>query len=184
MPDPRLIAAARALLENVTPLTFDCGTLCGHKCCTDFAPNVGVYLIPGEIELFDGSEDFLNWKRHSTKFYDFAPSWDKHKHVWLMQCHKLCDREKRPFECRTYPLAPYLGESGLEMRYAPWAYGVCPLADTYPMEGLQPAFIAAAQAAWELLVQDPEMLDHVRWLTEQFDAGEFDPPVTPVGGTD
>lgn len=172
MADPRLLAAARAILADVTPLPFDCGTLCGHRCCTDFAPNVGVYLLPGEIELFDGSEDWLSWKLHNTRDYEFAPAWEKHRHIWFMQCHRLCQREKRPFECRTYPLVPYLHPDGtLEMRYAPWAYGVCPLADRYPLAALQPAFVEAARRAWELLLQDPDLLDHVRWLTAEMDAG-------------
>lgn len=169
--DPRLLAEARALLAGVTPLPFDCGTLCGHRCCTDFAPNVGVYLLPGEIDLFDGSEDWLTWQRHSPKKYEFAPAWDKFKHVPFIQCHRLCDRERRPFECRTYPLVPYLRAGGeLEMRYSPWAAGVCPLAATYPLAGLQPEFVAAARQAWTVLMQDPDLAAHVRWLSAQMDA--------------
>jgi hypothetical protein len=172
--DQKLIEEARRILADVTPLEIDCGTLCGNKCCKDpdGAPDpdtqVGVYLIPGELPLFDGSEDWIEWSFHSTKDYDFAPSWAKHEHIPFMMCHKLCRREKRPFECRTYPLQPFLHDDGrLEMRYAPWAEGECPLTER-PLSALSPAFVAAAHKAWTVLMQDPELLDHVRWLTAQF----------------
>lgn len=175
MADPKLIAEARRILEQETPLAFDCGTLCGHKCCTDFAPGVGVYLIPGELALYDGSEDWMTFDHHSTEEYEFAPSWEAiHPSVPFMKCHSLCRREGRPFECRTYPLVPFLQEDGqLEMRYAPWAQGVCPLTERYTLEQLQPSFVEAAHRAWSLLMQDPEMLDHIQWLTGQLKAAEL-----------
>lgn len=170
--DLRLIEEARRLLADVTPLPFDCGTLCGHKCCTDFAPNEGIYLIPGELPLFDGSEDFTSWQFHRTDEYEFAPSWERRfDAVPFLQCKKLCDREKRPFECRTYPLLPYLHPDGrLEMRYSFLAEGLCPLVNQYTIDQLDPAFVAAAKQAWELLLQDAAMREHVQWLSEQYDA--------------
>ncbi len=168
MANTELIEKARAVLAKVTPLAFDCGTLCGHKCCTDFEPGVGVYLIPGELPLFDGTEDWINWQFHRTDEYDFAPSWGKHRQIPFMQCTKLCQREKRPFECRTYPLVPFLQEDGdLVMRYSPWAMGVCPLTERYQLTELLPEFVTAAREAWLILMEDPEMLDHVRWVSEQ-----------------
>jgi len=177
MVDLRLIAAARELLADVTPLPFDCGTLCGHRCCTDFAPNEGVYLIPGELPLFDGTETFTSWQFHRTDEYEFAPSWQRRfDAVPFLQCTRLCDRTKRPFECRTYPLLPYLRPDGtLEMRYSFLAKGLCPLPERYRVDELNPAFVAAARRAWELLMQDEAMREHVQWLTAQFDALELPP---------
>jgi hypothetical protein len=185
MADLKLIEEARRILADVTPLEFDCGTLCGNKCCTDYGPagdtEYGVYLIPGELELYDGQEAWCKWTAHSTAAYDFAPSWEKHGSVPYMMCHKLCNRDRRPFECRTYPLAPFLQEDGrLEMKYAPWACGVCPLTERYQVADLRPAFVAAAAQAWTVLLQDPEMLDHVKWLTEQIRAFEELPHTAPV----
>lgn len=166
--DTKLIERARAILSAHTPLAFDCGTLCGHKCCTDFEPGVGVYLIPGELPLFDGTEDWINWSFHRTDQYEFAPSWQQHRQIPFMVCTSLCRREKRPFECRMYPLVPFLGEDGdLQMRYSPFAHGVCPLTERYRLDQLQPEFVAAAREAWLVLMEDPELLDHVRWLSEQ-----------------
>lgn len=174
MADKRLLEQARTILADVTPLDFDCGTLCGHLCCTDFEPDVGVYLLPGELDFFDGDEPWATFKFHRTKEYEFAPSWQHHKKIPFLRCTSLCDREKRPFECRTYPLVPYLHEDGrLEMRYSPFARGVCPLTEQYRLDQLNPAFVEAARQAWNLLLADPEMLDHVRWLTRQLQAAEL-----------
>ncbi|HYG59158.1 MAG TPA: hypothetical protein VD902_13945 [Symbiobacteriaceae bacterium] len=175
MADTKRIEQARLMLEHATPLTFDCGTLCGHKCCKDdgFQPDqdIGVYLIPGELPLFDGTEDWLTWQFHSVQDYDFAPSWEHHGQIPFMQCQKLCRREKRPLECRTYPLQPLLHENGrLEMVYAPWATGFCPLTERYRVDELNPAFVEAAHKAWSLLLEEPEMQDHVRWLSDQIRA--------------
>lgn len=170
MADIKRIEEARRILADETPLPFDCGSLCGHLCCKDFAPNVGVYLIPGELPLFDGTEEWATFDFHSTEDYEFAPSWESHGQIPFLKCTGLCanERDKRPFECRTYPLVPYLHEDGsLEMRYAPWALGVCPLTERYTLAQLRPEFIKAAHHAWEVLTADPEMRDHVRWLTKQ-----------------
>jgi hypothetical protein len=170
MADIKLIEEARRILADETPLEFDCGTLCGNLCCKDYAPDVGVYLIPGELPLFDGTEEWATFDFHSTRGYDFAPSWKHHRQIPFLRCTGLCsqERHKRPFECRTYPLLPYLHADGqLEMRFSPWAQGVCPLTERYKVEELRPAFVAAAQRAWTVLLRDPEMLDHVQWLTQQ-----------------
>lgn len=172
MVDPKLIAAARALLADITPLAFDCGTLCGHKCCTDFGPNEGIYLLPGELPMFDGTEDFTSWQFHRTDEYEFAPTWEeRYDALPFLQCTKLCDREKRPFECRTYPLMPYLHPDGrLEMRFSFLADGICPLPERYELSELQPAFVRACTDAWAILIQDAAMREHVQWLSQQFDA--------------
>lgn len=187
MADLKLIEAARQLLADVTPLDFDCGTLCGHRCCvaqpTEEGVEYGVYLIPGELPLFDGSEDWLTWQFHATSDQDFAPSWEKHGQIPFMVCHSLCRREKRPFECRTYPLVPYLhGDGAVEMRYAPWAEEewFCPLTQRCRVDELNPAFVAACREAWTLLLQDPEMLDHVQWLTAQLKDWAELPHTAPV----
>ncbi|HWI63970.1 MAG TPA: hypothetical protein VNT75_19210 [Symbiobacteriaceae bacterium] len=188
MANVKLIEEARRILDDVTPLAFDCGTLCGQKCCTsesaDPDEELGVYLIPGELPLFDGSEDWLSWRFHSTDDFEFAPAWEKHGQIPFMVCHKLCRREKRPFECRTYPLVPLRHDDGrLEMRYAPWSRGFCPLPDRYKVEDLQPEFVTATQKAWSVLLQDPDMLEHVRWLSEQIKAAD-ELPFTPCEDDD
>ena len=40
------------MLENVTPLTVDCGQLCDGACCAVTDEITGMYLFPGEIEMY------------------------------------------------------------------------------------------------------------------------------------
>ena len=39
---------AYALLEELTPLTTDCGAVCGGRCCQESADSEGMLLFPGE----------------------------------------------------------------------------------------------------------------------------------------
>jgi hypothetical protein len=58
--------------------------------------------------------------------------------------------------------------------------GFCPLTQRYRVDELNPAFVAACQEAWTLLLQDPEMLDHVQWLTAQLKDWVELPHTAPV----
>jgi len=59
------------------------------------------------------------------------------------------------------------------MRYSPFAQGVCPLTERYDLDQLNPAFVAATRRAWEVLMADPDMLGHIKYLTEQLKATEL-----------
>ncbi|MGE5672329.1 MAG: hypothetical protein ACM3XM_00375 [Mycobacterium leprae] len=180
MADTKLIAEAWAILGDATPLDFDCGTLCGQKCCTDFLPDVGVYLLPGELPLYDGSEDWAAWQFHSPQEYEFAPSWAHHAHIPFMRCQMLCRREKRPLACRIYPLTPCLSSDGtVDVAFDPFAEGVCPILERFRIDQLRPDFVAAVKKAWTVLCQDPEFLDYVRWVTEQVRAWQELPHLDP-----
>ena len=48
------LLAARAVLEDVTPLKGDCGRVCGGACCEpDEDGKGGMLLFPGEETLYD-----------------------------------------------------------------------------------------------------------------------------------
>ena len=50
------LLAARDLLEQVTPLSTDCGALCGAACCQDSPDEdsvAGMLLFPEEAPLYD-----------------------------------------------------------------------------------------------------------------------------------
>lgn len=84
------IARAMKILDNVTPLKTDCGTLCGGKCCQG-GDHDGMWLIPGE-EKFLKNAAFLNIKDTNDGK--------------VAICSGSCDRELRPFSCRIYPYFP------------------------------------------------------------------------------
>ena len=48
-------------LLDVTPLQFDCGLLCASLCCQEYEPGVGMFLLPGEEQMFTMEEPWLKW---------------------------------------------------------------------------------------------------------------------------
>lgn len=158
------------LLDRVSPLPTDCGALCGAACCNcggdssspeaaDF--DMGIYLLPGEEKLFSRKEDWLKWSVEDPQDYDFPDSW--HGKIYFVRCNcaPFCPREKRPLQCRFFPLAPHLAEDGqlvlircdLELPY------ICPLIEA-KME-LSPSFLKATYTVWRRLIKDPLIYDLV-----------------------
>lgn len=150
------------LLDRVSPLDFDCGTLCGAACCTNGDGDMGIYLLPGEEKIHDRRDGWLTWSRERAQDYDFPPSWSGG--VCFVKCKTppQCPREKRPIQCRTYPLAPHIcGDGELLMVYndidVPYR---CPLIDGEVP--LNDDFVQATQTVWEHLIRDPKIYDLVR----------------------
>ena len=175
----RSYEAIYRFLNRFSPIDGDCGELCGAACClcstepTEDTPSckgddnadhsMGLYLLPGEERIFTGDEDWIQWGSLEADEYDFPDSW--HGRVPFFQCTTAphCPREKRPLQCRTFPLAPHIHEDGmLYLIYSrdPLPYD-CPLissSDRYP---LNENFIKATWRVWSHLVRDPLILDLV-----------------------
>ncbi|HHU18476.1 MAG TPA: hypothetical protein GXZ70_09785 [Clostridiales bacterium] len=158
------------LLNKVSPLSSDCGELCSAACCNcggdaideeglDF--EMGIYLLPGEEKLFSKKETWLKWNVENAEDYEFPDSW-KGK-VYFVRCKTPphCPREMRPLQCRFYPLAPYLTESGdLRLILSPVELPYrCPLIDD--KIPLQRSFIKATYTVWKRLIKDPLIRDLV-----------------------
>lgn len=162
------------LLNDVTPLSVDCGKLCGAICCAEWEKGVGMYLLPGEENMFDRTEEWLTWQEHNTEDYEFCPSW--RGPVYFVRCRGVCPRERRPFACRTFPVTPYLSPDGtLELRLEDAAIPVCPLVRGGDIKLLDRRFLARARLAWEELLKDPLIRDHVEWESRILDSQAVDP---------
>lgn len=161
------------LLDEVTPLYGDCGELCEKLCCTDWEEGVGMYLLPGEEVMFSGNEDWLVFEKHSTEDYEFPPSWEGE--FTFVRCVKPCPREKRPFECRTFPVIPYYDSESdsFELILHPDGIQICPLAKYSQLDELNPEFIETLQEAWSILLTDPLIADDIRYKSALWDQ---DPP--------
>ena len=140
------------LLNRVSPLSTDCGSLCAAACCncggdgtneesTDF--EMGIYLLPGEEKLFTRREPWLKWNMEDAEDYNFPDSW--HGKIYFVRCKTPphCPREMRPLQCRFFPLAPHLTpDNQLALIYSqiklPYE---CPLIKEKRI--LEPAFIKA-----------------------------------------
>jgi hypothetical protein len=159
-----LYIKAYHLLEQVTPLTFDCGTICGRACCHGDEES-GMYLFPSEEELL-----------RSSGFLCLTPTDLKHKDgrpVLLAICPGECERIYRPLSCRIFPLTPYLDMEGkLTVKMDPRAHTLCPLARNVLMEELNPKFIKAVYIISGLLLRDLEAKGFIEVLSRLLDEYE------------
>ena len=95
--------------------------------------------------------------------------------VYFVRCNGTCPRDKRPFACRIFPLAPYLSESGdFKLVLEEGAALLCPLVKAGDMGLLDRRFLARARLAWEELLKNPLVRDDVLWESRRLDrlAGE------------
>lgn len=129
---------ARALMEDVTPLTQDCGRLCGHACCLpDEEGKGGVWLLPGEEETLESAP----WARMIAG------------EIPVLHCQGQCDRRLRPFFCRLFPLVGIVRDGAWQVRFDRRARPLCPLTRGGP-RAVSPAFLLAARQALSLLGND------------------------------
>lgn len=161
----RTFRAIYRLLDRVSPLDTDCGKLCGAACCTsayEHGEEMGIFLLPGEEQLHSPQDDWLDWSEESAEELGFPESWTDP--VCFVHCKTppVCPREKRPLQCRTFPLAPHLDAEGtLTLVYndmdLPYR---CPLIEE--QMPLNDDFVQATQTVWAHLIRDPRIYDMVR----------------------
>jgi hypothetical protein len=149
--DSMALMAARELLLEVTPLKADCGRLCGAACCASAAgQDSGMLLYPDEAALYDPAPA---WAR--VQPIDLAIDWViDSKPTPLLVCDGTCPRADRPLACRVFPLTARARGAGFAVELDPRAWAVCPLMP-HGLAGLDPAFVAAARAAFALLWERP-----------------------------
>ncbi len=151
-------------LDRFSPIEGDCGRLCDAACCgtaedRQWDEKMGIYLLPGEDKVHDKKDDWLIWSEESTEEYEFPPSW--RGKVFFVKCKDAphCPREKRPLQCRTFPLAPHFPDEGhlvLIWDTAELPYS-CPL--IRERRKLDHDFVKATYTVWRHLVRDPLILD-------------------------
>ena len=147
-----------ALLDDLTPLAADCGTVCDAACCRDCS---GMRLFPGE-------EGVIASLMSETDGFTFRQAGQD----TLLVCNGHCWRGIRPLACRIFPLFPYVDEKGrVKAVYDPRAWRVCPLVKecrpvsvggVTPSEStvadktytLQRPFVRAVRRIGRLLMQD------------------------------
>ena len=97
----RNMLEAYSLMRRVTPFGFDCGRLCGARCCRG-GENDGMVLFNGEAELLRGIEGFEIKRSGDTE---------------ILICSGVCDRRTRPLACRFYPFYPLIREDAGKTRF-------------------------------------------------------------------
>jgi Fe-S-cluster containining protein len=140
-----------SLLEIAVIKNYDCGRLCGAKCCSSENKR-GIYLYPFEEVMFDQSEPWLEWKVHRQKWYDLPTGISK---LYFLTCKGSCERNKRPIQCRIYPFSFQMGaDNNVELVENDFGHhcnilqGNCEINDK---------FLTNLRKAAELLLQIPEV---------------------------
>lgn len=168
------------LLDRVSPVDYDCGTLCSAACCTcgettcqsqspyssessadSQSQELGIYLYPGEDKIHNKKDSWLRWTGENAEDFEFPDSWRGKVYFVKCQTPPLCPRELRPFQCRTFPLTPHLTEDGiLQLIYndevLPYK---CPLIEEEIP--LNDDFVKATYTVWTHLLRDPLIYDLV-----------------------
>ncbi len=146
------LARAYALLEELTPLTTDCGAVCGGRCCQESADSEGMLLFPGEETLLAGDG------------YTIRPA----DGGYLLTCGGTCDRSRRPLACRIFPLFPYVEENGrVRAVYDPRGYRMCPLVRECAHVPLDREFVRAVRRAGRMLMEDPACAAFLRQNSQE-----------------
>ncbi len=146
---------AYALLEELTPLTTDCGQVCGGRCCLDSVDSEGMLLFPGEETLLAQTD------------FTIRPA----DGGWLLTCGGTCDRRFRPLACRIFPLFPYVTEEGrVKAVYDPRGFRLCPLVRECAHVPLDRDFVRAVRRVGRILMEDSACADFLRRQSEEIDA--------------
>lgn len=149
------------MMEQVTPVNFDCGKLCNHVCC---AYDGGEYrnqdlvlcLVPGEELMYEDSEEF-DLYCVNPKELDYPRKW--REDVFIVECRNPphCDRSIRPIQCRTFPLVPHISKDGqlhmiLDENEFPYE---CPI--IRDKIKLNEDFIEVTYNVWKKLIGNPNV---------------------------
>ncbi len=153
------------MLDKISPLPYDCGTLCGSICCSNdpFEDDDSyIYLLPGEREYLVSSGCTVPIEKQSCKEHYLPASWGEY--VYIMRCPgcSKCDRRFRPIQCRTFPLLPHLKKKGvlkLVLCDSDLPYE-CPL--IRDRIKLADDFYETTLEAWRLLIEDKAIRDLVK----------------------
>ena len=147
-----LLERAYALLEELTPLTTDCGAVCGGRCCQESADSEGMLLFPGEETLLAGEG------------YTIRPA----DGGYLLTCNGTCNRSRRPLACRIFPLFPIVTEEGrVKAVYDPRGYRMCPLVRECAHVPLDRDFVRAVRMAGRVLMEDPAQAAFLRQNSQE-----------------
>ena len=170
----RTYRAIYRLLDRVSPVPFDCGSICGAVCCTAAAADeeLGIMLLPGEEKIHDRHADWLDWDTLSTDEFELPDAWDGK--VYFVRCKTPphCPRNMRPIQCRSFPILPHLDEDGnLSMVFNDYELPyLCPMIEDETE--LDDRFVKATQTVWKHLIRDPQIYALVWGESRGRDAAE------------
>ena len=155
----RIIRQAYSYLDEITPLKYDCGQLCGALCCRDNGESdtsLGMWLLPFEKELLKNEDGYV-----------FKEAQDGTQTV---SCSGKCRRNMRPFSCRIYPYYAHLsnenGKTKITIKIDPRARLSCPIARFNSHSRANIYFLACAKAAIRTLLKDEKIAEELYAISD------------------
>ena len=157
---------ARELLERSAPLgRFDCGKLCGGHCCKG-DENTGMWLFPGEEELYENNPDFTVKETDGNQGYK------------MIVCNGSCNRNERPLACRIYPFYPKIDGDRVGVIRDLRGLSSCPIVKNEMKP--DPKFLRNLRKATRYLIRDEETRNYI--LTAQQEIEEMAELMAQMGG--
>lgn len=153
-------------LDKVSPVNFDCGTLCNSVCCAydedDYQnKDLALYLLPGEELIYEDNEYFQLYYINPREL-DYPYTWKDP--VYLVECTNPpnCDRKKRPIQCRTFPLIPHITKGKLHLILDKHEFPYqCPIIEENIK--LNEDFIEETYKVWKKLITNPQVYDLIEF---------------------
>ncbi len=149
-----LLNKAYEMFDRITPLPYDCGRLCGGRCCKGDG-KTGMWLFPGEEEILKEIDNF--------KILDCDGNFGQK----MVVCNGTCDRKTRPLACRIYPYFPMINNDFFDVRADIRGIGSCPL--LYNNVKVNYAFIRQIRIMARLLARDEQLKDYIIGINAMLD---------------
>lgn len=154
-----LYRKAYRILDESTPTKFDCGELCGKKCCSGDMER-GMLLFPDEDVIFPVARCFLEIRKEKLG----------EREVSFAVCSGTCERKLRPLSCRIFPLVPYIGmDKKLTVIEDPRAKYLCPLLMCPDAVRIDRMFYKKVLDVFRLLVEDVDIRKFTEALSQTLD---------------
>ena len=138
------------LLENVTPLSADCGQLCGKNCCKGDG-RTGMLLFPNEKTTLKVIEE--NGRR-------------------LAVCNGECSRSDRPLSCMIFPFFPVENKGRIKIVVDRRGINVCPMVAHCDEIRFSRRFMRHMRTAGKILYSDPECAAFMKEIAEEIEDAE------------
>ncbi len=137
------------LLDGVTPLSADCGCLCGKSCCKGDG-RTGMLLFPHEKTELKVIEK--NGRR-------------------LAVCGGECVRSRRPLSCMMFPFFP-VEDGGIKIIADQRGINVCPLVVHSDEIRFSRLFMRRMRIAGKILYSDPECAAFMKEIAGEIEDAE------------
>ncbi len=146
---------ARDLLERSAPLgRSDCGKLCNGLCCKG-DKDTGMWLFPGEEELYKDNSDFTIKETDGNFGYN------------MIICNSTCNRGERPLACRIYPFYPRIDGDKISVIKDLRGVSSCPILKEEMKPDLK--FLRNMRKATRYLIRDEEMKNYILNMQQEIE---------------